>query len=402
MNGSDTLRPRLDRWQRNGGALGAIGIILWFVFGFISGSRYGFAGWQQFYRSYLFAYIYWMCVPLGSMGILMLHHLTGGKWSYPIRRILEAATRVLWLMAVLFIPILFGMSKLYSWARPADVQADAILQEKHWWLNPEGFVIRAVIYFVILLGLVFLLNKWSREQDRTGDIRFKNAMDAISGPGLVLWGLTVSAACIDWVMSLEPHWFSTIYGMLFIVIEALAAMCFALVMLRILSEYEPVKSTVDPKRFNDLGNLMLTFTMLWAYLSFDQLLIIWAGNLKDEIPWYTQRAFGGWAPIGVVLIVLHFFTPFLLLLQRGVKRRIRALSVAAGLILVLTLLDIFWILVPSYEVYRPRVHWLDLFAVVGIGGLWVAMFAMQLKKLPLLPQHDPRFEGLLLEPEHGD
>jgi hypothetical protein len=402
MNSLDTIRPRFHLWQRNGATLGAIGVILWLIFGFVDGQRHGFAGWQQFFRSYLFAYVYFMCIPLGSMGLLMLHHLTGGKWSYPIRRILEACTRSLWLMFLLGLPMLMGMRKLYAWARPADVQADPILQQKQWWLNPTGFVVRYFIYFAILLLIVTLLNKWSRQQDETGDIKYKDSMEAISGPGLVLWSLIVTGACVDWVMSLEPHWFSTIYGMLFIVIEALSALAFSLFMLRRLADYEPIKNAVDPKRFNDLGNLMLTFVMLWAYLSFDQLLITWAGNLKDEITWYTQRAFGGWAPIGVTLVVLHFFTPFLLLLQRGVKRRLRALSFVAGLILVLTLLDIYWIVVPSYVVYGPRVHWLDVFALLGIGGLWIAVFSRQLMKLPLLPQHDPRFAGIALELEHGD
>jgi hypothetical protein len=202
-------------------------------------------------------------------------------------------------------------------------------------------------------------------------------------------------------MSLEPHWFSTIYGMLFIVIECLAALAFTLFVLRMVADYEPVKDVVAPKRFNDLGSLMLAFVMLWAYLSFDQLLIIWAGNLKDEIPWYMQRAFGKWAPVGVFLLIFHFAVPFLLLLQRTIKRRVRALAMVAAWVFVLTLVDIYWIVVPSYEVYAPRLHLLDIFAVIGIGGIWVAFFVFQLKKLPLLPVHDPRFEGVLSH-EHGD
>jgi len=304
-------------------------------------------------------------------------------------------------MAVLFIPILVGMTRLYAWARPADVQADAILQAKHWYLNVGGFTTRAIVYFAIWLGIAYLLNKWSREQDATGNPELADKMTAISGPGLVLWGLIVTGAAVDWVMSLEPHWFSTIYGMLFIVIECLATLSFTLFVLRMVSNYEPIKDTIEPKRFVDLGSLLLAFVMLWAYLSFDQLIIIWAGNLKDEIPWYMQRAFGGWAPIGATLIVLHFFVPFFLLLQRGVKRRIRVLSLVAAMIFVLTLLDIFWIVVPSYETLRPRVHLADIFAVIGIGGAWVSAFLWQLNQLPLLPLHDPRFEGVL-EHEHGD
>lgn len=401
MNSSDTVRPHLDRLQKQAFLCGIIGLVLWIIFGVTGGQRSGLPGWQQFYRSYLFAYIYWVSIPLGCTGILMLHHLTGGRWGFPLRRIVEAGSRSLGWMAALFIPIVIGMSRLYAWARPQDVQADSILQQKQWYLNQTGFTVRAVVYFAILLTVVYLLNKWSRQQDQTAEPQLKHRMAAVSAPGLIFWGLIVTGAAVDWVMSLEPHWFSTIYGMLFMVIEGLAAMSFSIFVLRMLSEHEPIKDAVDTKQFHDLGNLMLALVMLWAYLSFDQLLIIWAGNLKDEIPWYMQRAFGAWAPVGVVLVVLHFAVPFLLLLQRSVKRRLRVLARVAALIVVLTLVDIYWIVVPSYQAHTTRPHWLDLFAVIGIGGVWLGAFLLELKRLPLLPLHDPRFEGVL-EHEHGD
>jgi hypothetical protein len=393
MTSSDTVQPTLDRLQRNALVCGVIGVVLVVVL--------GLRDTQQLFRSYLFAFIYWISIPLGCTAILMLHHLTGGWWGLPIRRILEAGSRTIRLMAILFIPVLFGMSKLYLWANAAIVQSDPILQEKRWWLNPTGFVVRYFIYFGLWFLLVGLLNKWSREQDQTGNPALADRMSAISGPGLVFWGFAVSGAAVDWVMSLEPHWYSTIYGLLFIAIEALIALSFTLFVLRMLSDFPPIKDSVAPSRFNDLGNILLAFVMLWAYLSFDQLIITWAGNLKEEIPWYMQRAFGGWAPVGVALVILHFFVPFLLLLQRGVKRRLRVLSIVAGWMVLLTLVDIYWIVVPSWDKLSPHVHFIDIFAVVGIGGLWVAAFAWQLKKLPLLPLHDPRFEGVL-QHEHGD
>jgi hypothetical protein len=393
MTSSDTVQPTLDRLQRNALVCGVIGVVLVVVL--------GMRDTQQLFRSYLFAFVYWISIPLGCTAILMLHHLTGGWWGLPIRRILEAGSRTIRLMAILFIPVLFGMSKLYLWANAAIVQSDQILQDKRWWLNPTGFVVRYFIYFGVWFLLVGLLNKWSREQDQTGNPALADRMSAISGPGLVFWGFAVSGAAVDWVMSLEPHWYSTIYGLLFIAIEALIALSFTLFVLRMLSDFPPIKDSVAPSRFNDLGNILLAFVMLWAYLSFDQLIITWAGNLKEEIPWYMQRAFGGWAPVGVALVILHFFVPFLLLLQRGVKRRLRVLSIVAGWMVLLTLVDIYWIVVPSWDKLSPHVHFIDIFAVVGIGGLWVAAFAWQLKKLPLLPLHDPRFEGVL-QHEHGD
>src|SRR6202041_4179898 len=203
------------------------------------------------------------------------------------------------------------------------------------------FVVRAVIYFAVWLTVAYFLNKWSYAQDRTGETRLAGVLEAFSGPGLILWGIAVTYSAIDWVMSIEPLWFSTIFGMLFMVIEALAAMAFVIFVLRLLSNTEHVKKIVTGSQFNDLGNLMLAFVMLWAYLSFSQFLIIWAGNLKDKIPWYMARAFGGWGALAIFLIVMHFDVPFLLLLQRGVKRRLRVLSIVSGMMVVLTLVDVY-------------------------------------------------------------
>jgi hypothetical protein len=397
----DTAQVRIGRAQKRALTLGVVGFGVALILGWTGSHKAGAWAWQAFVQSYIFAYVFWVAIPLGCLAILMLHHLTGGWWGFPIRRILEAGSRTLLLMGVLFLPILAGLSRLYSWARPEVVKDDVLLQHKLWYLTPRFFTLRAVIYFAIWVILASFLNRWSGEQDRTGERRFKGRMEALAGPGLVLWGLTVTGASIDWVMSLDPHWYSTIYGMIFMVIGCLAAMSFSVVVLSRLSESEPLKDCVLPKRFLDVGNLMLAFVMLWMYMSFSQFLIIWSGNLRNEIPWYQQRVFGKWAPIAVTLLVLHFFVPFLLLLQRGVKRRLAVLSRVAVLLLVLTLVDIYWLLVPSYETLAPQFRLLDVFAVMGIGGVWLAAFLGQLKKLPLLPLHDPRFEGVL-EHGHGD
>ncbi|MGA8143566.1 MAG: hypothetical protein WB987_06740 [Candidatus Acidiferrales bacterium] len=395
MNWPGELRERLERVQRAAFACGVSGVALAILFSFHSAESR-----QQFFRSYLLAFVFWLSIPLGCQAILMLHHLTGGWWGYPIRRLLEAGTRTLSVMAILFLPVLAGMSQLYAWARPADVAADPLLQYKHPYLNPGFFTLRAVIYFAIWVGLAYLLNKWSREQDETGDPRIEGRFEALSGPGLILWGLAITYASIDWVMSLEPHWFSTIYGMLFMVIGALTAMSFVIFVLRKISDYEPLRGVVTAAQFNDQGNLMLTFVMLWAYLSYSQFLIIWAGNLKEEIPWYMTRAFGGWGAVAVILMVLHFAVPFLLLLQRGVKRRLARLSFVAGMLIVLSLIDVYWVVAPAYQ-GSPRVHPSDILAVFGIGGIWMGTFVWQLKKMPLLPLQDPRFAGEL-EHQHGD
>jgi hypothetical protein len=221
----------------------------------------------------------------------------------------------------------------------------------------------------------------------------------MSGPGLVLYGLTVTFFSIDWIMSLEPHWFSTIFGMIFMVLQVLGALALVILVAGLLAQNEPLASAITPDRFNDLGNLVLTFVMLWAYLSFSQFLIIWAGDLIKEIPWYLTRAEGGWAILAVVLIFLSFAIPFYLLLMRAVKRRVETLSILCAALVVINFVDVYWMVVPSFEKAGPHFYLLDFLLPVGMGGIWVADFVRQLKSRPLLPLHDPRFEGAL---EHGD
>ena len=281
---------------------------------------------NQILHAYLLAYVYWLMIPLGCMAILMMHHLTGGWWGYPIRRLLEAGSRTLGVMALLFIPILLGMKHIYPWVNPpADMLSDPNYHFKMEYLSTNFFIVRAIIYFAILMGLGHFLNKWSREQDATGDPRLAKYLEGISGPGLILWGIAVSFSMIDWVMSLEPAWFSTIYGMIFMIVSALTAMSFVIFVLRRLTDDErgkEVREKVTPGQFNDLGNLMLTFTMLWAYLSFSQFLIIWAGNLPVGITWYLHRLQTGWRIVAICLLLGHFFVPFLMLLRIDFKLKL--------------------------------------------------------------------------------
>jgi len=391
----EKIRADFDRLQRTSLTVGAIfaGLSVIYIF--------AFHGWDQFCKSYLFSFVYWVSIPLGCVAILMMHHLTGGRWGYPIRRLLEAGTRTLVSMALLFIPLFFGLAHLYPWARPADVAADPILQYKRPYMNPAFFDVRAVIYFAIWFLLLFFLIRWSVEQDRTGDARLSGKLEAMSGPGLILWGIGITYSCVDWVMSIESHWFSTIYGMIFMIIAALTSMSFIIYVLRWLSDEQPLKDAATPSQYNDLGNLMLTFVMLWAYLQFSQFLIIWQGNLKDEIPWYKTRVFGGWAPFAITLLILHFAVPFGLLLQRPVKRRLNALSKVTLALIFLSALDVYWMVIPAFEADGPHFHPTDFLVWIAMGGIWLSAFCWRVKQLPLLPLHDPRFEGAL-EHEHGD
>ncbi|MGC1661600.1 MAG: hypothetical protein WA737_16455 [Candidatus Acidiferrales bacterium] len=402
MSLSDALQAKLSRLQRGFFSVGILALLL----GAFLGLRSPDAS-AQFMHSYLFAYIYWIAFPLGAMALLMTHHLSGGWWGRPLQRPFEAASRTIVLMALLVIPILLKIHTLYAaWATPGALVDDTVGHFKFIYLQPHAFVIRAIIYFALLILFVAGLSGWSRELDRTGNPALQERMRAFSGPMLVFWSFILTLAMVDWVMSLEPHWFSTIYGMLFIVIDCLAALAGVIFLLTWLWDEEPIKGSMTEKRLIDLGSLLLAFVMLWAYLSFDQFLIIWAGNLKDEIPWYMTRAFGPWGVIAAVLIALHFFVPFFLLLFRGVKRRIARLSKVALWILALTVVDIYWLVCPSFRTpagapVGPGIHPSDILAFVGIGGLWLGAFIWQLRRAPLLPLHDPRFEGVLLH-EHGD
>ncbi len=387
MNSAETTIPGIERLGKTALAAGVAALVVC--------AALGFRDPVQFFRSYLLAFVFWIGLPLGCAAILMLHNMIGGTWGFPLRRPLESGTKTFPLMAVLVLPILFRLPVLYSWADPVKVQADSLLQYKHLYLNVPFFLARTIFYFFVWILITYLLNKWSRQQDETGEAALTQRIKRLSAPGLLIFELTVTFASVDWVMSLEPHWYSTIYGMIFMVTQVLAAMAVMTVTVIRLSPEESLKGMVTPKLLNDYGNLLLVFTMLWAYLSFSQFLIIWGGNLREEIPWYMSRARGGWAGVGLILIIFHFAVPFLLLLTRFAKRRAKIMSwLAAGLI-VMSLVDIFWLLTPAFNHAGPEFHLTDWLAILGIGGLWLWRFTSQLQGRPLLPLHDPRLKELL-------
>ncbi len=355
----------------------------------------------QFFRSYLVGYMFWIGIPLGSLGIIMLHHLVGGGWGFILRRILEASMGTLPAMALLALPLLLGMSDLYPWARPEEVAGTELLQYRGAYMNTTFFIARLVMYFVIWGGLAYCLRHWSLEQDDTGDPAFSRRLEVISGPGLMLLVLTATFSAVDWVMSLEVEFFSTIYGLLFVVGDGLATLAFGVCAIGWLGHKKPLSNFVSSGKIHDIGNLMLGFVMLWAYIAFSQYLIIWSGNLPEEIPWYINRTGEGWVIIAVVLLLFHFALPFSLLLSRKTKQAVPALVWVAGLILAARLVDIYWQIAPAFSEQEIHLHWLDLATPVAIGGLWLAAFARQLKDKPLVPLHDPTFEALAAAEEHA-
>jgi hypothetical protein len=380
---------RLERGAVYAGMLGFLGLAAGY-----------FANPAQFYRSYLFGYVFWTGVALGCLAILLISHLTGGLWGLVTRRLLEAGTRTLPLMAVLFVPIAVGLESLYPWTHPGD---DPILKHKAAFLNVPFFLGRTVFYFAVWILVSSLLNRWSLELDKGVSLRVSRRLRGASGVGLVLLGLTITFAAVDWAMSLSPHWFSTIYGIWFMVGEALSALALVIVIAALLHGERPMSDVLRPGTLQDLGKLLFAFTMLWAYVHLSQFLIVWSGNVAEETPYYLHRMQGGWQHLGVFLIVFHFALPFLLLLSRDVKRNPRVLGTLATWVVAVRVADLYWTIGPDLLGHGERAvplsfHWLDVAAPLGLGGLWLFLFARELRRRPLLPLGEPEVMELVEVP----
>ena len=396
-------------------------------------------------RSYLWAYIYWSAIPLGSLAFLMIQHMTGGTWGLVIRRILEASCSLIVLTALFAIPIILAVvmkrSSLYPWLPHGDVAgqfghsapgAQHHLWFKELWLSAGFWILRSVVYFAIWIGLAFYLNAWSRREDRLGSSPQRSYhARVVSAPGLILYALASTFAFIDWIMSIDPAWYSTMFGVLYIIGQGLVAMAFTILILRLLTNREPMRALLTPGLLNDVGNLMFAFTLLWAYTNFSQFLIMWSGNIAEETPYYHYRNTGSWGGVALFLVIFHFFTPFLLLLWRRVKRDIRSLALVAIALMCMRSVDLFWVIKPMFsqrdtwmvnhiepptaqqkqdikagkiehplaQVYVPGVmenglFWTDPFAILGMGGIWVGAFCWRLKQRPLIAPNDPRLAAL--------
>ena len=351
----------------------------------------------DFFHSYLMGYLFWLGLTLGCMGIVMLQYLTAGAWGIMTRRALESASRTLPLCALLFIPVAVGMPWLYDWAHSDLVKNEYVLRHRHIYMNPSMFIGRAIVYFIVWGIFMYFLNKWSLEQDEKGGLEKRLAR--ISAPGLLIYVFTITFATVDWAESLENNWFSTIWGFLFVAREGLAAFAFIIIVMALLSRREPLASRFKPAHLHDLGKLLLVFVMLWAYFEFSQLVVIWSGNLTDEIPWYLHRFATSWGWLGVMLIVLEFIVPFLMLLSRPLKRNVIALCCVVSLIIFMRWVDLMWIVMPQYYQVGFRFTWMNVVVPASIGCFWIAVFVWQLQKRPLLPLRAPNLERAL---QHGE
>ena len=383
----------IDRIRQRALFAGVIGVVIC-VIGIVKAP-------ERFYPSYLLAFMFVLGLSLGSLGLLMLQHLTGGKWGLIIRRPLESATRVLAVVAVLFVPIFFGMKYLYAaWLTAPRLGEGALSEFQRSYLTPNGFRVRAILYFVVWGILAFLFNRWSREQDANPeDTAVRRRFKMMAGPGIILYVFVMSFAAIDWVMSLSPHWASTIYGFLFVAGQLISSMSLMIAIVVLLARTGPLSGVLQPRHIHDMSKLLLAFLMLWAYFDFSQLLIIWSGNQPEEISFYYSRLHSQWGVVAVIVVVFHFFVPFFLLLSRDLKRNPKVLPAVAIWLILMRLVDLFWMIRPEFTRRALPNIW-DLAAALALGGLWFFFFTGNLKQAPVLPVGDPNLAEAIATHEH--
>ncbi len=395
----------ISRWRTLALGAGGIAVLAWGVGTYLNP--------EQGLRSWLLGFIFWAGITFGSLGVLMLQYMTGGAWGVVIRRTLEAATRTMPLVILFFIPLALGVyfhsfmefTHMAESKAPVDIH---IMEARGIYMAPWFWIVRSAIYFAVFGLMAYLLNKWSVQQDKTETVEDSRLVlekaSRFSGPSMVIFGLTVTFAVVDWMMMLDPHWFSTMWGLLFVAGWGLSCFCFCVALLANLSGTAPMDRVLGKRHFHDLGKLMLALTMVWAYFNFSQFLIIWAGNLPEETTWYLARMKGGWGYIGIILIVFHFAFPFLVLLQQDFKRKARWLATLAMFILVMRIVDMFYLIGPTPRVSGTLekgaffISWMDFVAPIAIGGIWLWWFFGQLQKRAMVPAKDPYFEEAV---EHG-
>ena len=365
-------------------------------------------GWvleyDQFYRSYLLGYMLCFELTAGSMALLMLYHLTGGAWGTVIRRVLEAAMQNIWLIVLLFAPIIIGVHRLYPWSRPEELAgSDHLRFIAHQYLRLGLWLPRAALYFITFGALVWTLMAFSRRQDREPEANVSPILNAISGPGLVVYFLVTLFLYTDWLMSLTPEWYSMIYGLIFNAGHGLAAVSFAVVIAALLVEHAPMRAVIQREQFLDLGKIMLTFVMVWGWWTYAQWIIYWSGNKPDEIGWYIDRTRGGWEYYGFALIMVAFCIPFALLLSRKFKSNPRTLMKIAFVTLLARYMDNFYFIVPAFPDRAGHFHysWLDAVVPISLVSFWLALFFQHLKARPLLALQDPHVD-LILEQAYGN
>lgn len=422
MNSIDLIRPQLDRLQRMALPIGIVGLVMTAIGFFLAISASDGHGMTKFLTSYLVSYMLVFGVTMGSLAFLLIHHVAGAGSLFLARRLLEAGAKNLPMMAVFFLPILLGVlvpsTHFYPWADPAHVNGDEILSAKQAYLNVPFWLGRTAFYFGSWLFVLFTVLKWSRLQEK-GEAWATHKLAMWGSAFLLLYVMTMTFAAFDWVMSLTPHWFSSLFGVIFIVGQGLSTLCLMHVLITHLTKGTNLTDWVPERYFRDLGNLTLAFTLLWAYTNFSQYVIIWSGNIGEEAEWYIPRVQTNWVLLGGFIIAFHFAVPFLSLLSSSLKVRIQNLAKLGLIILFLRWLDMNFYITATFApdlfgntfagngsegAHLDAVNWLvALGAPIGLAGIWLTMWARNLKTAPdLISATDPRFVGQFEVPSAPD
>ena len=383
-------RGQISRVQMLALVVGAIFTLLTIVQWFLNPT--------QFFRSWVIGFLFTFALGLGSLACLMLQYMSGGAWGMVIRRQLEAGTRTIPFVTILFIPLLFGIHNLYEWADPVKVAHDPVIREKSGYLNVQWWIIRAAIVFAIWNIYAFVLNRFSAEEESTGSPIASKRMMGWSGIGLVIYVFSLTCAGTDWIMSMNVHWFSTIYGLILLGGQGLTVISLALITTTLLMKEQPLAGVITKRHLHDLGKLLFMFTLFWTYVSFSQLVIIWSGNLPEEITWYIDRMNGGWEYVGAILLFLQWMLPFLILLSQNIKRNPRTIRIMAIWVLTVRVADTIWLVEPNFHSQHLFISWSDFSALIGLVGLWTAVYLWQLKQRALIPVNAPDLGRALI---HG-
>ena len=353
-------------------------------------------GMDHLLETYLVSFAFFLSISLGALFFVLLQHCTRAGWSVVVRRVAEALAGNVWLMAVLAIPVVLGMDHLYHWTDTAAAAHDPLLAGKLGFLNPSFFIVRLIAYFIIWGVMASFLHRTSIAQDKSGDPALTLRMERFSAPGMVLFALSLNFAAFDLLMSLDPHWFSTIFGVYYF---AASVVAFLAVMPKILYGLQTrgiLKNAVTVEHYHDFGKLLFGFTVFWAYIAFSQYMLIWYGNLPEETEWFLKRQTGEWTTVSLILIFGHFVVPFLLLVSRFIKRRPLLLALTGGYVALMCWVDIYWLAIPEFSPGVARFGLLDVLCFLGMSGVFSAVVLFRLSRHSVIAEKDPRLEESLV------
>ena len=395
----ESLRPELatippdHSWNRLplvGAVTAALGIVVCAIL--------GFGNPKQFYFSYLVSFLFFLSLALGGLFFVLIQYASQGGWGIVLRRIGETVFATLPVMAVLFLPIVFGMHDLYHWSVPGASEHDPFLAWKKPFLNVPFFLLRALIYFTCWSFIALLYYRLSRRQDTTGDHAISGRLRKLAGPAIIVLALTQTFASVDWIMSLTPHWYSTMFGVYFFAGSFVGFIALLAVMAVAMRGAGLLDTVISTEHLHDVGKFLFAFTAFWAYIAFSQFFLMWYANLPEETILYKARLEGSWKSVSILLMVGHFAVPFLFLMGRAVKRRGWTLAVGGVWLLIMHFIDLYWQIMPSLHPEGVRVSVLDVAAFLAIGGCFVASVGWLMRRQALVPVRDPRLaESLAFE-----